>query len=200
MNPTLRELFALSIGHPPFSEETLARHFGLENLNVGRHWRRDEERNRIGKLSVVSVWQLEVSPSFKPPFVLSVISALGEEFRGSKSPDWIKAVLATREAAGILQLNEDPIGALVNTLTLFQPGGGSSLDGVSYNFVFQTRALYGILKFSNPRQPSLAKFERACFELADKVAGDSKIDVLASVVESWSRQFSHSNPSTPHHI
>src|SRR5258705_356030 len=72
--------------------EDIARHMGLRDLRIGRHYLRGEATELTGSVSVCSFWHAEVVPSFHPRIALAVATAKGEPFHDFCTPDWVKAV------------------------------------------------------------------------------------------------------------
>jgi hypothetical protein len=169
--------------------EVLASLFGagLEDFRVGGHTLRDADRFRVGYISVTALWSLEILPSFDERAIVAVVHLSGEEFRGHRTTDGIKAVFATPDGAASLDLERDTVGMALNGIDLFQSSRNAFLDGVGYKLTFSTYDLRGILIFSNPVRPRLVEVERAALLVAAHVASASGKRALASAIGIWQR-------------
>ena len=166
---------------PPLpSWDDIAKLLEMENLRIGSHYIRDEDRYRVASFSVPRLWSIEVVPSFQPVWRLAGVRAIGEEFRGAKTSDWMKAVLATHEDSAVLALDSDPVADAIGGLDLLDPSDFSSLDGVQYSVTLQTMSLPAAFKFGDSRHGSLLTLEREIFDLARTIALSSGKQALIS--------------------
>jgi hypothetical protein len=165
---------------PPPSWEDIAELLELERLTVGTHYIRDEDRYRVASFLIPCWWAIEFLPSFRPGWRLAGATALGNEFRGTRTGDWKKVALATSDDSAVMLLHTDPIVEAINALDLADFESLRFLDGVSYHVTFHTMALRATFEFANPTQESLVALERAVLQLARTVALTSGNERLIS--------------------
>jgi hypothetical protein len=170
----------LGLSPPLPSWDEIANLLELENLRVGVHYIRDEDRYRVAEFWVPRLWSVEVRPFGQPVWRLAGVRAMGREFRGTKTNDWTKAVLATNEDSAVLALDKDPVADAIGALALMDPWDFSSLDGIWYRLSLQTMALNATLEFSNPLQGSLLTLEREILDLSRSIARGSGKEALIS--------------------
>src|SRR5262249_45690307 len=135
--PTGTEVMKLTHTALPTPEE-IARHMGLRDLRLGKHFLRNGGGEQTGCCSVCTLWYAEIVPSCHPRIALAVATAPGEPFRDSCAPDWVKAVMATPEAAHVITIEADPMRAVLNGIDLFcGDRSPAALEGITYTITFQ---------------------------------------------------------------
>ena len=175
-------------------EVQIAAALGIEELHVGRHYLRDEQRFRVGRIWLDTLWLLRVEPSFDSHGLIGVITSHGEEFRGSQSTGWMKAVLSSNDAFVVQDIEADPLPDLVAGLPLLRKSHSMFLDGIGYQLRVETMALEGFLKFFNPKESELVAVELSCWQLADTVARESRNETLIAFTKAWRRYLAfHAN-------
>lgn len=171
--------------------EELARHMGLRDLRIGRHFLRDEAGEKTGSVSVCTLWFAEVVPSFHPRVALAAATAMGEPFNECCVPDFVKAVMATADAAHVITIDRDPMQAALNGVEFFcGDRAPKMLDGIAYTLTFQTMHLHGTLQFGNPTHSCLRSLEQALLGLAQQIAAQAGDSRLRDVVGAW-HEFIH---------
>jgi hypothetical protein len=174
--------------------EEIARRMGLGDLRIGRHFLRGTTGELTGSVSVCTLWHAEVVPSFHPRIAVAVATAVGEPFRDSCSPDFVKAVMATPEITQVIATDSDPMLRALNHIDLFcNDHMPPSLGGIAYTITFQTMHLHGTLQFGNPAHRCLRSIENALLSVAQKVAAQSGEPKLREVVDAW-REFVQDKP------
>ncbi len=146
----------------PTAEE-MARRMGLRDLRIGRHHLRGDCGDAKGSCTVCSFWFAEVVPSFHPLIALAVATAVGEQGKDCRAPDFVKAVLATAECSHVVTLEADPMPQALKGLDLFgcdQPPPRH--NGIAYAIAFQTIHLHGTLQFGNPTHRGLRAWKKRC--------------------------------------
>ena len=160
---------------------------GIENLRVGRHYLRDEDRARVGALWLDTFWILRVLPSFDHHGLVGVAAAHGEKFRGKTSSGWMKGFLASNGSIAFQELETDPLPHVVARLPLLQKSKSMFLDGVGYQLRIESLQIKSTLDFANPTLPELVAVETTCWELADKIARESGEKSLTAFTKTWQR-------------
>ena len=167
---------------PPLpSWDDMANLLEMERLGIGNHYIRDADRYRVASFSVPRVWSVEVHPFGRAVWRLAGVKGIGEEFRGVKTSDWTRAVLATREDSAVLALDEDPVARAIGALDLLDGSDFSSLDGIAYRVTLATMSLTATFEFSNPRLGPLLALEHEILDLARTIAVSSGKRTLLSI-------------------
>jgi len=170
----------------PNDEDSIARALGIRDLRVGRHNLRDESPVPIGHICLDTLWILEVVPAFFGfTGLVGVAASHGEEFWGTTSPDWIKAILASGESLFVQEIELDPLPDVLAQLPLLPKLQNRSRDGIEYYLSIETETVCTGMSFFNPYLPELVAVEHSCWELADTIARKSGDETLASFTKSW---------------
>ncbi len=166
--------------------EELARHLGLRDLRIGRHFLRDDAGEMTGCVSVCTLWFAEVVPNFHPCIALAAVTATGEPFKNCCTPDFVKAVMATPEAVHAIAIDVDPMRAALNGIDLFCGDQTEPhRNGIAYTLTFQTLHLHGTLQFGNPNHRCLRSLEDALLGLARRIVEQSGDERLRAAVNGW---------------
>jgi hypothetical protein len=169
--------------------EEMARHLGLCDLHIGRHFLRDAAGERTGSVWVSSLWSAEVVPSFQPRIALALVSGSTEPAEVGSTPNFIKAVMALPEATAATSLETDPMRNALSGVDLYcGDSNPPALNGIAYTLAFQTMHLQGSLQFGNPSHPCLRSLEEALLQVAQRVAVQSGDANLVAAVDGW-REF-----------
>jgi len=166
--------------------EELARHLGLCDLRIGRHYLRNGTGELSGCVSVCTLWHAEVVPSFQPRIALAVVTASGEPYKDCCAPDFMRAVMATPEASHMIALETDPMRQALNGVDLFCcDQTPPNLNGIAYTLTFETMHLHGTLQFGNPAHRCLRSVEDALLGLARQIATQAEQAQLRECVDTW---------------
>lgn len=173
----------------PETDVAIATSLGITDLQVGRHYLRDEDRARVGAIWLDTVWMLRVQPTFGQRVLLGVATAHGEEFRGQSSSGWIKGFLASNYSFAIHDLESDPLPNVIARLPLLSKDGFGfrSRDGVCYQLRTKSMEIESTIEFANPEIPELVSVVRTCWELAETIARNSRDESLAAFTKTWER-------------
>lgn len=166
-------------------DAAVASALGLEDLHVGRHYLRGEDRARTGAIWLDAYWMLRIRPAFHDHGLVGVASCHGEEFRKKTSTGWIKGLLASNGALVLQELDSDPLPTALAGLPLLRESDRLFLDGVSYQLRAATIAVKCVLDFGNPTMPELVAVERVCWDVADDIARRSGDTVLTDFTATW---------------
>ncbi len=166
-------------------DAAVAAPLGLEDLHVGRHYLRGEDRARTGAIWLDAYWMLRIRPAFHHHGLVGVVSCHGEEFRKKTSTGWIKGLLASNGALIVQELDSDPLPTAIARLPLLRRSDRQFLDGVSYQLRAATTAVETLLDFANPTMPELVAIERVCWDVADSIARRSGDTVLTAFTAAW---------------
>jgi hypothetical protein len=172
---------SLGFSPPLRSWDDMAKLLEMERLGIGYHYIRDEDRYRVARFSVPRVWSAEVHPFGRAVWRLAGAKAIGEEFRGVKTTDWTRAVVATHEDSAVLALEGDPVAEAIGALDLLDGSDFSLLDGTAYRVTLTTMSLTAAFEFSNPRHGPLLALEREILDLARTIAVRSRKPALISI-------------------
>jgi hypothetical protein len=168
------------------SAEELARKMGLGDLRIGKHYLREGPGEPKGTISICTFWFAEIMPTFHPRIALAAATASGTPSKDCCTPDWVKAVMATPEAAGVITLESDPMHQALIGVDLFcGDQSPPALNGIAYSITFQTMHLHGTLQFGNPTHRCLCALERAMFDVARQVATRCSDTALQGAMEGW---------------
>lgn len=169
------------MAHPPF----VAKAFGLEALSIGRHYIRNEQRERIGAHKIRGISSFKVKPSFHQSFTIWTVVVEGEVNAESDTPSWVKAGIEIEEQVAVASIEFNPIEQSLQSLNLYEYDGGITLDGVGYELSFETPSTRGVLCFSNPRTATLRSIERTMFNVAKAVLTSFPHGAAIETVGNW---------------
>lgn len=177
------------LNEPNPGDAAIAAAIGIEDLHVGRHYLRDEQRWRIGAIWIDSLWILRVQPSFHHHGAVGVVSAHGESFRGNQPTGWIKAFLSSGNELVAQEIEADPLPEFAGSLPILRKSNSMFLDGVGYELRVESMVLEGLLKFSNPEEPELLAVESCCWQLAETIACKARNHKLIAFAKAWRGYF-----------
>ncbi len=166
-------------------DAAIAAAIGIEDLHVGRHYLRDEQRWRTGAIWIDCLWILRVQPSFHDHGAVGVVSAHGESFRETQPPKWIKAFLLSGDELVVQEIEADPLPEFAGSLPLLRKSNSMFLDGIGYELRVESLVLEGLLKFSNPEEPELIAVESCCWQLAETIAHKARNQKLIAFAKAW---------------
>lgn len=169
------------------NDAAIAAALGIEDFRVGRQNLRDEQRWRVGRLWIDSLWMLSIRPSFDAWGTVGVATAHGEEFRGQTVEGWTKAVLASGTSLIVQPISADPLSTLLSSLPLLRHSHSVWLDGIDYSLRLESLAIRGTIDFANPTFPELIETERTCWRLAEEIARNSANPELVEFANGWER-------------
>lgn len=145
---------------------------GLEDLRIGSHTLRRDDRVKVGTVLVHRIWRAEFRPSFHEHGGLVVAyTDHGTRAVLRTMPD--DPIADVRPQPALLVDWADPVLDLLAAVTLvptkFSPPD-LFLDGIGYVLRVQTEDLTLDIDFSNPTRPPALDLERAIFDAARVVA------------------------------
>jgi hypothetical protein len=181
---------------------------GLEQLNTGRHVRRDErgwimrdENNRIvDALTVQALWLAEIRPAFMDIACLAMLTTehhrLGlfaietHPWAAEYPPHMMPIVPPTMVCTGPIALDAewaDPVSAALRQLEGWSsdPPACVTLDGIGYTLFAENWDAQLAIEFSNPGRPWLVVLEDALLRAARMLAAKDSKGVIAPYVDGW---------------
>jgi hypothetical protein len=179
----------------------------LDGLRVGRH--RPDREGVTGEQDfwVQSIWRARVLPAFDADAFLAVVTCAApwqpaadprpgawerckRLLRARPAPPtvaWRKAVLSLQGETTTAALADDPVGAALREVDLFETYEYGSLDGISYWLDIETWNLRACLSFGNPQVPSLQRLAKALLAVGREVAQAAGAGPVAEYLKVWAR-------------
>ena len=165
-----------------------AQAFGISELRVGRHRVRDDDGQTCGAVHLNSIWTLRIKPSFAIHGFLTVATAEGLEYSGSKTPGWRRALLRSDDGKELVSSNvAKTVEPILANIPLLVKSNEMTLDGIGYELIWQSDELIGSMQFNNPRSDVLRLLEITCLNLATSLTKQSDGHKMFNFVNEWKR-------------
>ena len=173
-------------------------HLGLASFDVGIR----RGTKETGEIQVIAWWIASIRPSFDPPLLVGVVHE--ERYEGGPGPGNLiaRGFVAEATVVGVASIKDNPVAnalAHVNILAAEPPrrkkyincdewwDPGQVMDGVSYDFHWQSRESAGHFRFSNPQMESLKEVELALLKFAKQIMIASGQRSLEGCLKGWAR-------------